>query len=74
MENTDRIDYKERDRKAIVDYLAKQDGEVLVAKVMTDSGADKLRVYTLLFELEMEGRVQVVKASEFGTPEVVKLV
>ena len=74
MENTDRIDYKERDRKAILYYLAKQDVEVLVAKVMTDSGADRLRVYTLLFELEMEGRVQVVKASEFGTPEVVKLV
>ena len=71
MEDTDRINYKERDRKAIIDYLSKQDGEVLVAKVMTDSGAEKLRVYTILFELQMEGLVKVVKASEFGTPETI---
>lgn len=71
MEDTENINYKELDRKAILDYLASQDGEILVAKVMTDSGADKLRVYTILFELQLEGLVKVVKASEFGTPETI---
>lgn len=67
------INYKERDRKAILDYLGAQEGEVMVAHILTDSGADRLRVYPLLFELEQEGLVTVTKENDLGTPETVRL-
>ena len=67
MEN---IDYKARDRQAILDYLAGK-GEVEVAKIITDSGANKLRVYPIIFELSMEGVVKITHQTELGTPEKV---
>jgi len=68
------INYKEQDRKAILSYLGIQQGDVEVEKVLSDSGADRLRVYTILFELELEGIIKVVRANDLGTPEIVKLV
>lgn len=68
------INYKELDRKAILNYLASQQGDVEVEKVLSDSGADQLRVYTILFELELDGIIKVVRANDLGTPEIVKLV
>jgi len=68
------INYKEQDRKAILSYLGIQQGDVEVEKVLSDSGADRLRVYTTLFELELEGIIKVVRANDLGTPEIVKLV
>lgn len=67
------INYKEIDRKAILDYLGSQGGEIKVADVMTNSGANQLRVYPILFELQMEGKLEVVQASELGTPITVRL-
>ena len=67
------INYKEKDRQAILAYLKGQEGSVPVARVLSDSGADRLRVYTLLFELEQSGQVEVVKSSEWGSPEMVKI-
>lgn len=68
------INYKEQDRQAILNYLASQNEDVEVEKVLSESGADQLRVYTLLFELEIEGVIKVVHANDLGTPEIVKLV
>lgn len=69
------INYKELDRKAILDYLCSQEGtDVEVAKIITDSGANKLRVYPILFELSMEGVVKITNQTELGTPENVMLV
>lgn len=67
------INYKEIDRKAIFDYLSSQGGEIKVADVITNSGANRLRVYPILFELQMEGKLEVVQASELGTPITVRL-
>lgn len=67
------INYKERDRKAILNYLASQQGDVYVDKVISESGANQLRVYAILYELEMEGVIKVVRSNDLGTPEIVKL-
>lgn len=67
------INYKELDRKAIVNYLTGADGEVEVPKLIAESGANKLRVYTLLYELWREGVVKITQETELGTPEKVAL-
>lgn len=69
------INYKELDRKAILDYLSSHAGtEVEVAKIIAEGGANKLRVYPILFELSMEGVVKITTQTELGTPENVMLV
>ena len=67
------IDYKEQDRKAILDYLAGK-GEVIVAGLLDESGANRLRVYGLIFELRDAGLVEITNSSELGTPLSVKMV
>ena len=62
------INYKEQDRKAIVNYLTDADGEVEVPKLIAESGANKLRVYTLIYELWREGMVIINEETELGTP------
>lgn len=66
------INYKEQDRKAILDYLAGK-GEVEVAKVMEESGANRLRVYPILFELTQEGLIRITHDTELGAPERVEM-
>lgn len=63
---------KEQDRKKILDFM-KGRAEVYVEDIMYNSGAEKLRVYTILFEEEMRGRVRVVKRVGMGSPEIVTL-
>ena len=41
--------------------------------IITHSGAEKLRVYSILFELEQEGRIEVTEREELGAPKVVCL-
>lgn len=69
----ERINYKELDRQAILDYLAGK-GEVEVSKVMAESGASKLRVYVLIFELRDEGKVEITRSNDWGSPMAVKLI
>ncbi len=64
--------YKEIDRKAILEYM-KGKAEVCVDDIMENSGAERLRVYSILFEEEQAGYVVVVKASSWGAPEIVSL-
>lgn len=66
------INFKEIDRKAILEYM-KGKAEVHVDDIIGHSGAEKLRVYSILFEEEQEGYVVVVKASRWGAPEIVTL-
>ena len=68
------MNYKEIDREKIMSYIASKGGECSVADIMRESGAEQLRVYTLLFEESLAGRVAYVKESKLGAPEVVKLV
>ena len=68
------FNYKKLDRKAILDFVGSQKGVVEVSKVISDSGANRLRVYPILFELKMEGKLEVIQATDLGTPLSVKLV
>lgn len=66
------INYKEQDRNAILAYLA--GGKCTqVEDIIKYSGANKLRVYTILFELEQEDKIVVMNTEKFGSPKAVKL-
>ena len=47
------MDYKALDTQKIRDYIDASDGMVAVEDIIRDSGADKLRVYPALFELDI---------------------
>ena len=66
-------DYKEQDRKKILDYLASRGCEVSVDTLIAESGADKMRVYPILFEETQAGHIQVIELSKLGAPEKVAL-
>ena len=55
------IDYKALDTQKVVDYILSFSEEVLVVNIIQNSGADKLRVYPALFELEQNGFLEVVE-------------
>ena len=57
-----------------VDYINGFSGStVSVDYIMQYSGADKLRVYPALFELEQSGWLEVVEREELGAPTVVRM-
>ena len=67
-------DYKSEDRARILSYLSSRAGKrVSVRELKESSGANPLRVYPLLFELEEEGAVEVVEREEMGAPEWVRV-
>ncbi len=67
------IDYKERDRKLLLEYLSGR-GDVDVDRLASESGIEPLRVFPLLFELVRDGKVEVVSENKLGAPAVVRLV
>ena len=66
------IDYKALDTQKVVDYILSFSEEVLVVNIIQNSGADKLRVYPALFELEQNGFLEVAEREELGAPLVVR--
>lgn len=64
--------YKEEDRKKIFDYI-KGKAEVHVQDIINHSGAEKLRVYTIIYEMESEGEIEVIKRGGFGDPQIIAL-
>lgn len=68
------INYKELDRKAIMDYIANNGGTVSVEDIINNSGAEKLRVYSILFEEKLEKNLEVIEEGYLGAPKVVKLI
>ena len=64
------MNYKIIDTQKIIDYIAS--GAVSVDDIIQNSGADKLRVYPALFELEQNGFLEVVEREELGAPLVVR--
>lgn len=73
MEN-EGINYKKRDTQRIVAYIAERGGKVVpVEEILQHSGADKLRVYPALFELEQDGWLEVVEREELGAPVTVRI-
>lgn len=64
---------KEQDRLAILDYL-KGKKVVNVEELVKQSGAEKLRVYPILFEESQKGTIEVVERDALGAPVSVKAI
>lgn len=60
------VNYKLIDTQKIIDYINSFSGEIRVEDIVRNSGADKLRVYPALFELEQEGIIDVLEREELG--------
>lgn len=67
-------DYKSLDIQQIKDLIeAKNNGaEVSVEDIMQHSGAERLRVYPILFELEQSGWLEVTSRDPLGAPLAVR--
>ena len=66
--------YKLLDTRLILSYLsAAYPNPVEVETIVCNSGAERLRVYPILFELEQEGRIEVVERELLGAPRAVRL-
>jgi uncharacterized membrane protein len=62
------IDYKEIDRNLILKYIKSFGGIIKVDDIIEHSGANRLRVYPLLDELEKQGLIMESKQDMFGAP------
>ena len=58
------MNYKEIDTQRIIDYIGTFANGVSVDDIILHSGADKLRVYPALFELEQSGWLEVLEREE----------
>ena len=70
----EKINYKAIDRERILSFIASQGGMASVIDIMEQSGAEKLRVYPILMEESLAGRLMYVEEEEYGSPKVVKIV
>lgn len=66
-------DAKASDKEKIIKYLYGK-SSVLVDDIIDNSGASKIRVYSVLYELQLENVLMVVEEERFGSPKVVALV
>lgn len=66
------MDPKEKDTMAIVNYLQGKK-MVKVEEILSEAGAERLRVYLILFELEQSAWITVIERSPLGEPLVVKI-
>lgn len=64
--------FKQIDRKKVFEFI-KGKAEVHVSDIITSSGATKMRVYPILFEMEQEGVILIIKRGGFGSPEIVAI-
>ena len=67
------IDYKHLDTQRILRYLQQHPEGTSVENIILHSGADKLRVYPALFELEQAERLEVQEREELGAASRVRL-
>ena len=64
--------YKYLDTQRILRYLQQHKEGATVDAILQYSGADKLRVYPALFELEQAGQLEVLEREELGAPRIVR--
>ena len=67
------MNYKQQDREHILSYL-KTHPVSTVDVIIQESGAERLRVYSILFELSQEKIIRAVEESEWGAPVKVELI
>lgn len=58
--------YKSEDIAKIKAYLSAQPTEVSVADIVAQSGAEKLRVYPILCQMEQDGEIEVTRRDSWG--------
>ena len=66
------MNYKQLDRERILSYLNTNRISTVDA-IIEHSGAEKLRIYPILFELTQEKIIRVVEEREWGAPVKVVL-
>lgn len=66
------VNYKEQDRKRILEYV-KGKAEVYVSDIVENSGAEKLRVYPIIFEEMLAGYMIAITTDAWGAPTIVAL-
>lgn len=65
--------YKFADNQRIIGYISTfSTEEIQVEDIIRHSGADKLRVYPALFELEQNSFLEVIEREELGAPSIVR--
>ena len=67
------MNYKHLDTQKIKTYIRLHPDGVAVEEIIAHSGAEKLRVYPALFELEQEGWLTVTEREELGSPKRVRM-
>ena len=68
------VNYKQQDPQRILHYLSQHPAGTSVDAILQYSGAERLRVYPALFELEQDGQLEVLEREELGAPRIVRLV
>ena len=66
------LDYKQIDTQRIKEYIQSHPDGVEGEDIIAHSGAEKLRVYPALFELEQEGWLTVTEREELGSAKRVR--
>ena len=66
------MNYKQQDRDKILSYLQTHSVST-VDFIIKESGAERLRVYPILFELRQENIIQILEESDWGAPVKVAL-
>lgn len=61
------VNYKQQDRDKILSYLHAHPISTIDA-IIQESGAERLRIYPILFELNQEKIIRVVGETEWGAP------
>ena len=61
------MNYKQLDRERILSYL-NANRISSVDAIIEHSGAEKLRIYPILFELNQENIIRAVEETEWGAP------
>lgn len=68
------MNYANLDRLKILDYLERCGNEASVADIIAYSGAEKLRVYSLITKMELNGEIKILEKTSFGAPLYIKIV
>ena len=66
------MNYKQQDRDKILSYLQAYPISTVDA-IIQESGAERLRIYPILFELNQEKKIRILEESEWGAPMKVEL-
>lgn len=67
------MNYKVLDTQKIIDYIRSSSDKIPVEDIIRNSGAEKLRIYPALFELEQSGQIEVLEREELGAPSMVRI-